>query len=255
MKTTLLEVQDLDLVFPSVFFRSSSVRDVFVQALSSPWRFFEKRQTKHILKNLNFTISRGERLALVGVNGSGKTSLCRCLSGILAPSRGKVLLHGSLRAIIQTEAGFFPDLTGRENAHLLTHFLDSGLSPQERIDLAEEAIDFSELGSAADATMDTYSLGMKSRLSLSLTTARPQELLILDEVYNHSDEFFQHKMRGRIHKQIKDSGAVLMVSHYESDFMDLCTRGLVLQNGEIKYDGSVQLALKAYRFMNGVKHV
>lgn len=138
-------------------------------------------------------------LASMGVEKPASVAV----SGILAPSRGKVLLHGSLRAIIQTEAGFFPDLTGRENAHLLTHFLDSGLSPQERIDLAEEAIAFSELGSAADATMDTYSLGMKSRLSLSLTTARPQELLILDEVYNHSDEFFQHKMRERIHKQIK----------------------------------------------------
>lgn len=248
--SAIIEVQNLDLSFPLDIFHSSSARDVFIQALTSPLTFFKKTATKHILKNIQFKIHRGEKVALVGINGSGKTTLCRCIAGTLKPDRGTILTTTKSQSIIQTDAGFFPDLTGRENALLLSHFLYADLPEKERLDLVDEAINFSEIGKYADATLDTYSLGMKSRLNLALMTARPQEILILDEIYNHSDEFFRSRIEKRLHNQIQKSGVVIMVSHYDQDLIQLCNRGLVLHEGEIKYDGSVETALKAYRFLN-----
>ena len=250
-KNTLLEIENLDLSFPIRLYKHSSARDFFIQAIKSPWSIFQKTNENPILKNITLKIFKNDRIALIGLNGSGKTSLCRCLAGILVPNRGNILKNCQIRSVIQTEAGFYSDLTGRENAHLLSFFLYNSLSNKDRLAVVNESLDFSELGAYVDAPLSTYSMGMKSRLSLALTTALPQELLVLDEVYSHADEFFQNKIQARIERQIKSSGAVIMVSHYEKDFINLCNRGIVLHEGEIKYDGNLTTALEAYRFMNG----
>jgi ABC-type polysaccharide/polyol phosphate transport system ATPase subunit len=203
------------------------------------------------LKSVSFKINRGDRIALIGVNGSGKTSLCRCLSDVLVPSQGKIKKHGLARAVIQTDAAFYPELTGRENVRLLATFLYPELTKNQRHDLAEEVLSFSGIGPFADAAVETYSMGMRTRLSLALTTARPADLLILDEIYNHADEFFQRKVQERLKQLIEKSGAVLMVSHYENELMEFCNRGIVLQDGKIVCDTSLKIALKTYRFMNG----
>lgn len=247
----LLEVKNLDLSFPSRLYKTSTAKDFFIQAVQSPWSIFQKTYESHVLKNVNFAVYENDRIALVGINGSGKTSLCRCISRALLPSRGHVHRNCLIRSVIQTETGFYSELTGRENAQLLSYFLYQDLNEKDRTDVVTESLEFSGLGSYVDAPLETYSLGMKSRLSLALTTALPQELLILDEVYSHADEFFQNKVHDRIHRQIKKSGAVILVSHYEKDFINICNRGIVLHEGEIKYDGRLDTALSAYRFMNG----
>ncbi len=251
-QNTLLQVENLDLSYPTRLYKKSTVKDFFIQSIKSPWSVFQKTYENHVLKNINFKVSQNDKIALVGINGSGKTSLCRCLANVLIPSNGKVLRNCQIRSVIQTEAGFYSDLTGRENARLLSFFLYQDLDTRAREDLIDESIEFCELGAFIDAPIETYSMGMKSRLSLALTTALPQELLILDEVYSHADEFFQNKIALRIENQIKNSGAVIMVSHYEKDFINLCNRGIVLHEGEIKYDGNLATALEAYRFMNGL---
>lgn len=250
-RRVLLEISGLDLSYPLKLFKSTSAKDVFIEAIRSPMSLFHKKSENHVLKNINLKIQQNDKIALVGVNGSGKTSLCRCISGILAINKGRIEKKCQIRSVIQTEAGFFSELTGRENARLLSFFLYQELDDKERDELVRESIEFSGLGAFIDAPIDTYSSGMKSRLSLALTTARPQELLILDEVYSHADEFFQVKMQDRIAKQVEQSGAVIMVSHYEKDIINLCNRGVVLHEGEVKYDGKLETALAAYRFMNG----
>lgn len=252
-QNTLLEVEGLDLSFPTRLYGNASVKDFFIQAVQAPWSVFQKTNENHVLKNISFKVSKNDKIALIGINGSGKTSLCRCLAKILIPSGGNISSHCQIRSVIQTDAGFYSELTGRENARLLSFFLYKELSKKDREDVVAECISFSALGSYIDAPLETYSLGMKSRLSLALTTALPQELLILDEVYSHADEFFQHKIQHRLESQIKKSGAVIMVSHYEKDFINLCNRGLVLHKGELIYDGELATALNAYRFMNGEK--
>lgn len=249
---TILEIKGLELAFSARFFNQSSIRETFISAVSSPFSFLANRnRTRNVLRNLNLQIKRGDRIALIGVNGSGKTSLCRCIAGTLIPNRGQINSSVTPRVIMQTEAFFFPELTGAENASLLTEFLYQDLSASEKKEVVKEALHFSGLEKYVHTPIETYSMGMKSRLSLSLATARPQELLVLDEVYTHADEFFQSKIEDRLAQQIKGSGSVLVVSHYEKDLIQLCNRGIVLHEGEIKYDGTVETALKAYRFMNG----
>ncbi len=251
----LLEIENLNLNYPLRFFRTNTTRDFFIAAIKSPWSFMTaRRRTMEILKSISFKVNRGDRIALIGVNGSGKTTLCRCLSGALVPSQGVIKKNGQARAVIQTEAAFYPDLTGRENARLLATFLYPDLTKDQRRELVEEVLSFSGIGTFADAPMETYSMGMKTRLSLALTTARPSDLLILDEIYNHADEFFQKKVQERIRRLIDGSGALIMVSHYENDLMEFCNRGIVLQDGKIVCDTSLKIALKTYRFMNGVSY-
>jgi ABC-type polysaccharide/polyol phosphate transport system ATPase subunit len=249
--TPMLEVENLNLSFPVRLYGGATIKDFFIQSIKSPWSLFQNTFDNHILKNINFKIKKNDVVALVGVNGSGKTSLCRCIAGLLTAKEGKITKNCQIRSVIQTEAGFYPELTGRENAKLMSYFIYQDLSKNDRENLVKEALAFSGLGPLIDAPIETYSMGMKSRLSLALTTALPQELLILDEVYSHADEFFQDKIRNRLEAQIKSSGAVIMVSHYEKDFINLCNRGIVLHEGEIKYDGNLTTALEAYRFMNG----
>jgi len=248
----LLKIENLDFFYPLQMFQTASVRDIFISAIRSPWNFFtERKKTISILENINLSIVKGDRLAILGVNGSGKTTLCRCIAGLLEPSQGKITKTAKVGAVIQTEAGFFSDLTGRENAVLMSYFLYPMLTEQERVSLVSEVIEFSGLGSYADATLDSYSSGMKARLSLSLTTALPTDLLILDEAFNNVDEFFQKKSQDRIRKQIEESGAVIMISHHDQDLLQICNRGMVLNKGKLVYDGKVNVALKTYRLLNG----
>lgn len=252
----LIEISDLQLTYPVQYFRSQSVRDLFVNAVKAPVSYLTNRKkTNHILKGLSLKVHRGEHVALLGVNGSGKTSLCRCISGVLHPSAGTIKKSCEVRAVIQTESGFYPELTGRENAWLISEFLYPKLSRIERQHVVDEALEFSELGNYRDVALENYSLGMKSRLSLSLITARSAELLILDEVSSHADEFFRKKVDGRLKRQIDAAHAVIVVSHYESDLIATCKRGILLEQGRIAFDGPLEQAFKAYRFFHGEKHV
>lgn len=252
MTQELLKIENLDFFYPMQTFQNTSVRDIFIAAIQSPWNFFtERKKTISILEGINLTLLKGDRLAVLGINGSGKTTLCRCIAGLLKPSQGQISKVARVGAVIQTEAGFFLDLTGQENAILMSYFLYPTLNEQARNSLIEEVIEFSGLGRFADVTLDSYSSGMKARLSLSLTTALPTDLLILDEAFNNVDEFFQKKSQDRIRKQIEGSGAVIMVSHHDQDLLQICNRGIVLNKGRLVYDGKVNIALKTYRLLNG----
>jgi len=252
MNHEILKIENLDFFYPMQMFQNLSARDIFISALSSPWSYFaESKKTISILDNINLKIHKGDKLAILGVNGSGKTTLCRCIAGLLEPSKGTISKTARVGAVIQTEAGFFLDLTGKENAILMSYFLYPKLTEADRTSLVNEVIEFSGLGHYADVTVDSYSSGMKARLSLSLTTALPTDLLILDEAFNNVDEFFQKKSQDRIRNQIEKSGAVIMVSHNDHDVLQTCNRAIVLHKGKLVYDGNVNVALKTYRLLNG----
>lgn len=254
MYEPILKVEHLDVSISMSLFKTHSARDIFINALTTPFIFFRSKPQKSILQEINFELYKGDRLAIIGVNGSGKTTLCRCIAGLMQPTMGKVLRKILPRTIMQAESGIFPDLSGRENADLISQFLFSDLSKSERNQLVDEALEFAELGIYADVPMENYSLGMKSRLTMSVTTARPHKLLILDEIASHADEFFQTKLQNRVQQLIQKSEAVILVSHNERELLQFCNRGLVLQEGKIKFDGDIQKAIKAYRFLNNFEN-
>src|SRR5690606_40243843 len=167
----------------------------------------------HVLKGIDLKLNRGDRLGILGVNGSGKTTLCRCISGMYVPTKGTININGEVRSIFDTSVGIIPELTGRENAYLLSRFIFPHISKEERKRIVEEALDFTELGHFLDTPYRTYSKGMQARLSLSIISSKPTDLLILDEVFDGADEFFQAKISKRVLDMIHNSGSVIFVSH------------------------------------------
>lgn len=241
----ILEVEKLNLVFRTSIYRSWTWRDAFTRIARNPltWAHAESERLQ-VSKNISFKLYPGDRVALVGVNGTGKTSLCRCIAGFYTPTQGTVRLRGQVRPIFDTALGIYPELTGRENLKLLAHLL----FPQEKdIEaICKDAMEFSELGSFLDVPFRMYSNGMQARLCLSLVSARPADLLILDEVFDGADQFFREKISQRILSMIEKSGAVIFVSHSANQIEKVCNRLIYLKHGQVAYDGPVAQGLDHY---------
>lgn len=202
------------------------------------------KERLHVCKNISFDIYPGERVALVGVNGVGKTSLCRAIAGFYAPSSGQIERHGKIRALFDATTFVQAELTGRENAWLLA----SLLYPNEDVSpLVEEALEFSELGKFLDVPIRTYSKGMLARLGLSLSALKGSDLLILDEVFDGADQFFREKISARMQQVVRQSGAVIFISHSEEQIRRVCNRLLLLCDGAIVFDGSVEQGLQLFQ--------
>lgn len=245
----LLTAQNLKIFFELEHYHHQGIRDVFVSAFTHPFEYLMKqKETFYVVDDVSLTINRGMRLGIIGTNGSGKTTLLRALSGMIRPQMGKVITEAEVRAIFDTGTGVIPQLTGRENAYLLGR-----LFYPEIIDLrevVEEAIEFSELGHFIDIPFMQYSKGMQSRILLSLITAVPTEILVLDEVFDAADIFFQNKFSERMKKFIASSGATIFVSHSIDQIRQVCNHLIVLNKGKIHFEGSVEEGYQSYLLLN-----
>lgn len=241
----LLEARNLGLDYPLNLYPHQSLRDAFIQTLKSPVDYLlRSKEVLPVLRDVSLTLKKGDRLGVLGNNGAGKTTLCRILCGMIRPKRGKVTSFGEVEAIFETANGIMPELTGRENAHLLAQLLGAG-SSNTTIDVAE-VLEFSELGVFLDAPFKTYSKGMQARLMLSLVSASHSDVLILDEVFDGADVFFKEKIAQRMREKIERSGAVIFVSHGPDQILDLCNRVIVMEKGAIVFDGAPQEGLNFY---------
>ncbi len=242
---TLLKVSNLRVHFELDFYHSSGVRDVVVQALSNPLDFFLKqRELFYVIDDISFEIEKGTRLGILGVNGCCKTTLCRCIAGMMKQQQGSIDTNAEIRAIFDTGSGIMPELTGRENAMLLGRLF----FPKEKDIklLVEEAIEFSELGQFIDVPFKQYSKGMQSRLLLSLISSKSTDILILDEVLDGADVFFQQKLSTRMKSFIEKSGATIFVSHSKDQIKQVCNKVMVLNKGKIHFLGDVEEGINAY---------
>jgi ABC-type polysaccharide/polyol phosphate transport system ATPase subunit len=242
---SLLTVSNLKVYFQLDHYLNQSLREVFVTAINKPIDyFFKPKELFYVLNGVNFEVKKGMRIGILGVNGSGKTTLCRCISGMMKPQEGMIKTKAEVRAIFDTGTGIMPDLTGRENAMLLARLF----YPFEKnlTSLVDEVIEFSELGHFADTPLKAYSKGMQSRLLLSLISSRPSEVLILDEVFDGADIFFQQKLSERMKNFINNAQATLFVSHSPDQIKQLCNKVLVLNEGKVQFFGEVEEGIEHY---------
>lgn len=243
---SLVEIKDLGLVFPARIHRAGSLRDSFVRTVTHPFTtLFSPQQKLEVLDGLDFEVRRGDRIALMGVNGAGKTTLCRAIAGFYTPTRGRLVVRGRVRAIFDTMVGIYPELTGRENAEILTDFLYPDLPDREA--KIRQALAFTELEQFLDTPFKFYSNGMQARLCLSILTMQETDVLILDEVFEGADQFFREKIAARVLDMIQRSGAVVFVSHNEDQLRRVCNRAVVIRHGKVAFDGAVEEGLKFYR--------
>src|SRR6185312_1231877 len=188
-------------------------------------------EIQHVLEDISFEIKKGDFFAIVGRNGSGKSTLLKLLAGIYIPDEGQVNINGSLTPFIELGVGFNQELTGRENIFLNGALL--GFSKKEMQDMYDDIVDFAELERFMDQKLKNYSSGMQVRLAFSIAIRAKTDILLLDEVLAVGDVIFRQKCYNYFH-QLKAKGkTVLLVSHDVNVLRQYCTRGVVLENGQL----------------------
>lgn len=206
-------------------------------------------ETFYALKGLNFEIKRGEAVGIIGGNGAGKSTLLKILSRVTAPTEGDVWINGRISSMLEVGTGFHPELTGRENIYMNGAIL--GMTRKEVDEKIESIIDFSECRQFIDTPVKRYSSGMYVKLAFAVASHLDAEILIMDEVLAVGDMKFQKKCLGKMGDEAKGGKTVLYVSHNMSTIRELCDRCIVLNKGEVIFDGDVDKAIEIYLDKSG----
>ncbi|WP_432222965.1 polysaccharide ABC transporter ATP-binding protein [Flavobacterium sp. TMP13] len=197
------------------------------------------------LQDISFEVKRGEVLGIIGKNGAGKSTLLKILSKVTAPTTGSIKSRGRIASLLEVGTGFNPELTGRENVYLNGAIL--GMTKKEITSKLEEIIDFSGCQRYIDTPVKRYSSGMTVRLAFAVAAFLEPEILVIDEVLAVGDAEFQKKAIGKMQDISKGEGrTVLFVSHNMAAVKSLCTRGIVLENGKLKFDGNIDESINLY---------
>lgn len=188
------------------------------------------------LKNLNLEIKKGEKVGLMGDNGAGKTTLLKLIAGLTVPNKGKLNAKGKIASLINLEAGFNLELTGREN--IILNGMIYGMTKPEVKSKMEQIINFADIGEFIDAPFFTYSSGMRFRLALSVALAAEPDIILLDEIFLSGDVDFQIKTLKKIEEMVKNKKVtLLMASHHPVFVRKYCERFLFLRKGKLIDNG------------------
>ena len=196
------------------------------------------------LRDVSFTLERGQCIGVIGDNGAGKSSLLKLLAGTMQPSTGSIERTGRITAILELGAGFHPEFTGRDNLYFAGSLI--GIGHDEMRLLEPEIIAFSELHEAIDRPVKTYSSGMTVRLAFALVTAVQPDVLIVDEALAVGDQSFQKKCIERILSFRENGCTILFCSHSPYHVRHLCDAAIWLDHGQMQYFGDTETALAAY---------
>ena len=197
------------------------------------------------LSHLDLRVERGESVALVGHNGSGKSTALRLIAGIYPPSEGAVVTQGRVVAVIELGTTFHPDLTGRENVELYAAAL--GFSDAEIVARFPDILGFADIGDFIDVPMKYYSSGMKSRLAFAVAICAEPDVLLLDEVLAVGDEAFRQKCLDRLRQFHARGGTLVVVSHDLDTVRTMCSRVIWLENGSVRRSGPAGEVLDEYQ--------
>ena len=241
-----IEVNDVSMIFNIASEQLNNLKEYFIKLMRHELFFKEFRALDHV----SFKVRRGEVVGLVGTNGSGKSTMLKCIAGVLEPSEGSVTVRGNIAPLIELGAGFDPELTARENIYLNGALL--GYTREFIDDHLQEIIDFAELQSFMDMPLKNYSSGMVARIAFAIATVTEPDVLIVDETLSVGDVFFQQKCEERIQHFIESGDVtVLFVSHSMEQVERICQRAVWIEKGVQRMDGPVEEVCAAYRTQFG----
>jgi lipopolysaccharide transport system ATP-binding protein len=243
-----------------------TLREELTRAFRKFWKFGypvsendnlpKGRKSLWAVKNISLDIQEGETVAIIGSNGAGKSTLLKIISRITDPTTGYIKVRGRMGSLLEVGTGFHPELTGRENIYLNGIIL--GMRKAEIELRFDEIVSFAGISKFLDTPVKRYSSGMYVRLAFSIAAHLDPEILILDEVLAVGDVAFQKKCLGKMAEACSRSRTVLFVSHNLTAVESLCRRGVVLEQGQVVFDGAskeaVEFYLKTLRGNGGGSH-
>lgn len=196
------------------------------------------------LKDISFSVRQGDAVALLGRNGAGKSTMLKLISRITAPTEGCIRIRGKVASLLEVGTGFHPELSGRDNIYLNGSIL--GMNRTEINGKMKGIIDFSEVEEFIDTPVKRYSSGMRVKLGFAIAAHLDPDVMICDEVLAVGDIAFQQKCLTKMSEIARDGRAVIYVSHNIRTVMQLCNRGLFLQQGKLIHDGTLERAMELY---------
>lgn len=240
MNDIVIEVKNATVRFNKSAESISGLKEYIIKMLKRELMF----QEFLALKNINFTVKRGESWGLIGKNGSGKSTLLKLISGIISPYQGNVTVNGSISPLIELGAGFDPELTARENIFLNGALL--GYSKRFIESHFQEIVDFAELNDFVDVPIKNFSSGMSARLGFAIATVQKPDILIVDEVLAVGDFSFQQKCKERMENLLSNGTTLLFVSHSIEQVKELCSKAIWIDNGEVRAIGETHSVSQEY---------
>lgn len=231
---TIINVEHVSMRFNLSSEKFDSFKEYVIKSL--------KKQVSYdefwALKDVSFEVKRGDSLGLIGLNGSGKSTMLKTIAGVLKPTKGKVTVGGNIAPLIELGAGFDMDLTARENV-----FLNGALLGYNRAQMEaqyDDIVEFSELGEFMDVPVKNFSSGMVSRLAFAIATIGTPDILIVDEVLSVGDFHFQEKCEARIQNMRDHGTTILFVSHSLEQVKKICNKMAWLEKGHLKMFGNTE---------------
>ncbi len=266
MSHPIIQVKNIGKKYDIVHQRGRYValRDVVANVFKNPFSFLkhkamqatglEKKEEFWALKDVNFTVNRGEVIGIIGHNGAGKSTLLKILSQITPPTTGEIVVHGKIGSLLEVGTGFHPELTGRENI-----FLNGAILGMKRTEIAakfDDIVEFAGIEKFLDTPVKHYSSGMYVRLAFSVAAHMEPDILLVDEVLAVGDAEFQKKCLGKMDEITKKDGrTILFVSHNLSAIQSLCEKSILIEKGQIKMFDSTSKVIDTYIKEGGVSSI
>lgn len=255
----ILEIRNISKQYKlgRAFQRTETFREMLQRTFASPVKALRKsgdsepkikEESFWALRDVNFDVSEGDVVGIIGRNGAGKSTLLKVISRITDPTEGSIVLRGRMASLLEVGTGFHPELTGRENIFLNGAIL--GMRKAEIVAKFDEIVAFAEVEKFLDTPVKHYSSGMYVRLAFAVAAHLNPEILIVDEVLAVGDIAFQKKCLGKMNEVSRGGRTVLFVSHNMAAVENLCKRGVVLEKGKVVFDGNSKDAV--HRYLNSL---
>ncbi|HIY96213.1 MAG TPA: ABC transporter ATP-binding protein [Candidatus Borkfalkia excrementigallinarum] len=242
----LMELKNVTMKFVKYDVGVNSLKELVVRAFKGDL----KREKFVCLKNISFSIRKGESVAIIGRNGVGKSTLLKIMSGILKPTSGTVRCNGRITPLLKLGAGFDPNATGVENIYLNAAIM--GYTKKEIDEKLPAILEFSELGDFIYSPIKTYSSGMMARLGFSIAVHMDSEILLIDEILAVGDMAFQKKCYAKL-DELREKGLVFLIVSHSSSVQRYCKRALWLERGRLIADGDTAEIFARYTEMMNKK--
>ena len=251
LQHTALSLEDVSVSFPIYHGGSRSLKKSLLFRGSGGQLAADAndRITVEALRHVSLQFDVGDRVALIGSNGAGKTTLLRVMAGIYEPVSGLVQTRGRISPMFDISLGIDSDISGYDNIRLRGLIL--GLSPEEIEARMADIVEFTELGDYLDIPVRTYSSGMMTRLTFAVATCFAPEILLMDEWIMAGDAAFLAKAQQRIETFVEKASILVLASHSAEILKRWCNKGVLMQKGEVQFEGDIAHALEAYTELTG----